>query len=167
MTQPNYDVVVVGAGIVGSSVARELARYHLKIAVLEKEADVCFGISSRNTGLLHAGFLYPQGQLKTRLCMEGNQRFAQTAKELDVPFKRTGKLTVGNTDFDRRQLHMLLERGKGNGVQGLEMVEGERLHDIAPNVKAKFALFSATSGLLNPYLYTIAVAENACKNGVT
>lgn len=167
MRQPDFDVVIVGAGVVGSSLARELAGYQLKIGVLEKANDVCYGISSRNTGLLHAGFLYPPGSLKTRLCIEGNKAFDKTAEELDIPVKRTGKLTVGSTDFDRAQFQKLLKRGEENGVTGLEIIEEERLRAFAPAVKGRFALFSATSALINPYLATIAMAENACDNGVS
>ena len=91
--QQSYDVVIIGGGVVGSAIARELSRYKLRIAVLEKESDVCTQTSGRNTGMLHAGFLYKTGSLKAICAVEGNQEFDQVARELDVPFKRTGKLT--------------------------------------------------------------------------
>ena len=96
--QQSYDVVIIGGGVVGSAIARELSRYKLRIAVLEKESDVCTQTSRRNTGMLHAGFLYKTSSLKAICAVEGNQEFDQVARELDVPFKRTGKLIVGFTD---------------------------------------------------------------------
>ena len=92
-----YDVTIIGGGAVGSAVARELMRYRLSVAVLEKESDVCTQTSGRNTGMLHAGFLYKTGSLKALCSVEGNAEFDAVAKELDVPFKRTGKLLVGFT----------------------------------------------------------------------
>lgn len=160
-----YDVLIIGAGVVGSAIARELTRYRLDICVLEKNADVCCGVSGRNTGLLHAGFLYPKGSLKTRFTLEGNRGFDQLAKELDIPFKRTGKLTVGHTPQEYDRLLSLKARGEENGVTGLEMIDKAQLRQIDPHVKGEFALYSKTSGLLNPYLYTIALAENAKQNG--
>ena len=99
-----YDVVVIGAGVVGCAVARELTRYRLSVGVLEKELDVACGNSSRNTGMLHAGFTYRPGSLKAECAVEGNREFDQVAAELDVPFKRTGKLVVGFTEQDREKI---------------------------------------------------------------
>ena len=87
-----FDVVIVGAGIIGCAVARELSRFRLKIAVVEKNLDVCFETSGRNSAVLHGGFAYDRGSLKAQCCVEGNREFDQVAKELDIPFKRTGKL---------------------------------------------------------------------------
>ena len=113
----SYDVIVIGAGVVGSAVARELSRYQLKTAVLEKELDVACGNSSRNTGMLHAGFTYKPGSLKAECAVEGNQEFDQVAKELGVPFKRTGKLVVGFTDHDRENILKYKAIGEQNGVR--------------------------------------------------
>ena len=99
-----YDAAVIGAGVVGCAVARELSRWDLKILVLEKELDVATGNSSRNTGMLHAGFTYKNGSLKAECAVEGNQEFDLVAAELSVPFKRTGKLVVGFTDHDRENI---------------------------------------------------------------
>lgn len=118
----SYDVIVIGAGVVGSAVARELSRYQLKTAVLEKELDVACGNSSRNTGMLHAGFTYKPGSLKAECAVEGNQEFDQVAKELGVPFKRTGKLVVGFTDHDRENILKYKAIGEQNGVQGMPSV---------------------------------------------
>ena len=106
--QQSYDVVIIGGGVVGSAIARELSRYKLRIAVLEKESDVCTQTSGRNTGMLHAGFLYKTSSLKAICAVEGNQEFDQVARELDVPFKRTGKLIVGFTDEHRQRLEQFM-----------------------------------------------------------
>ena len=156
-----YDVMIIGAGVVGSSVARELSRYQAKVGVLEKEADVCCGNSSRNTGLLHAGLLYAKGSLKAQFSVEGNRAFDAIAEELDVPFKRAGKLIVGFTEEERERLLALKRRGEENGVPGLTMVEQDEMREMDPNVGGNFALFSSTSGVTCPYQYTIALAENA------
>jgi len=96
-----YDVIIIGSGVVGSAVAREMARYDLKIAVLEKELDVCSETSGRNSGVLHAGFNNKPGSLMAKFCVAGCLGFDKVAKELDIPFKRTGKVVVGFTDDDK------------------------------------------------------------------
>ena len=162
----NYDVIIIGGGVVGSSIARELSRFQIKVCVLEKEADVCCGNSGRNTGMLHAGFHYEPGSLKAKFSVEGNQAFDQIAKELDIPFKRTGKLTVGFTEKHMERLLHLKDRGEKNGVPGLAIIDRNGIRRIDPNVGGEFALYSPTSGILCPHLYTIALAENAKMNGV-
>ncbi|MCD7908545.1 MAG: FAD-dependent oxidoreductase, partial [Clostridium sp.] len=84
-----FDVIIIGAGVVGNAVARELARYQLRVGVLEKEPDVCCETSARNSGVLHAGFNNKPGSLMARFCVEGNRMFDQVAAELDIPYKRT------------------------------------------------------------------------------
>lgn len=162
----SYDVIVIGAGVVGSAVARELSRYQLKTAVLEKELDVACGNSSRNTGMLHAGFTYKPGSLKAECAVEGNQEFDQVAKELGVPFKRTGKLVVGFTDHDRENILKYKAIGEQNGVKGMRMIDKEEINRIDPNAGGEFAMYVPSSGILDPMQYTIALAENACQNGV-
>ena len=163
--QKLYDVVVIGAGVVGSAVARELSRYKLNIAVLEKNLDVCFETSSRNTGVCHGGFAYDPGSLKARLCVEGNKMMGQLSEELGFAFKRCGKVLVGNTDEEYNQLLRVMEQGKANGATGLRMIDDDELHRLVPAVVGKFALFSENSGILDPFMFTIALAENAAHNG--
>ncbi len=163
--QQNYDVLIVGGGVVGSAIARELSRYQLRIGVLEKNYDVCFETSGRNSAVLHGGFAYDTGSLKAKFCVEGNAEFDEVAKELDVPFKRTGKVLVGNTDEDMAQLKRTMAQGEINGATGLELIDEKRLHEIVPAVVGKFALLSNNSGILDPFTYTIALAENAVQNG--
>lgn len=162
----SYDVIIIGAGVIGSAVARELSRYDLNIAVLEKELDVACGNSSRNTGMLHAGFTYKPGSLKAECAVEGNQEFDQVAKELGVPFKRTGKLVVGFTEHDYENILKYKEIGEKNGVKGMRMIGKEEIAQIDPNAGGEFAMYVPTSGILDPIQYTIALAENACQNGV-
>ena len=161
----NYDVIIIGGGVVGSAVARELTRYRLSVAVLEKESDVCTQTSGRNTGMLHAGFLYKPGSLKAQCAVEGNAEFDQVSRELDVPFKRTGKLIVGFTDEDRQRLEYFIERGRINGVPGMELIDRKRMDEIDPSAGGNFAIHCPSSGILDPFIYTIALAENAVKNG--
>ena len=116
-----YDVTVIGAGVVGCAVARELSRYRLRTLVLEKEQDVACGNSSRNTGMLHAGFTYKPGTLKAECAVEGNREFDQVARELGVPFKRTGKLVAGFTDQDRENILKYKAVGEQNGVEGMRI----------------------------------------------
>ena len=163
--QKEYDIIVIGGGVVGSAIARELSRYRLKIAVLEKESDVCTQTSGRNTGMLHAGFLYKTGSLKAICAVEGNAEFDRVAKELDVPFRRTGKLIVGFTEDDRKRLEAFKARGEANGVPGLEIIDRERMDALDPSAGGNFAMWAPTSGILDPFTYTIALAENAVANG--
>jgi glycerol-3-phosphate dehydrogenase len=161
----NSDIIIIGGGVVGSAIARELTRYKLSVTVLEKESDVCTQTSGRNTGMLHAGFLYKTGSLKAQCCVEGNKEFDRVARELDVPFKRTGKLIVGFTEEHRQRLLTMLERGKANGVEGMELIDRARMDEIDPSAGGNFAIYCPASGILDPFTYTIALAENAVKNG--
>ena len=161
----NFDVIIIGGGVVGSAVARELSRYQLRIGVLEKELDVCNGTSGHNTGLLHSGILYPKGSLKNLCCLESCAEFDQVAKELDVPFRRCGKLIVGFGDEERARLEALYRRGLDNGVSDIRMIGHEELKAMEPNADGDFAIFVPSAGILCPFTYTIALAENAAMNG--
>lgn len=162
----HYDVVIIGAGVVGCAVAREISRYQLNTLVIEKEPDVACGNSSRNTGVLHAGFTYKPGSLKAECSVEGNEEFDRVAEELEVNFKRTGKVVVGFDEKDRKSLLRFKENGEKNGVKGLRMIEKEELNSIDSSAGGEFAMYSPNSGILNPMQYTIALAENAHQNGV-
>ncbi len=161
-----YDCIVIGSGVVGSAIARELSRYKLKIGVLEKNLDVCNETSGRNSAVVHGGFANPVGSLKAKCCVEGNRIMGELSEELSFPFKRCGKLLVGNTEEDRAQLERTLEQGRVNGSTGLRMIERDEIEKICPYVKGEFALLSESSGIMDPFLYTIGLAENAKKNGV-
>ena len=161
-----YDVLIIGGGVVGSAMAREMSRYRLKIGVLEKNLDVCNETSGRNSGVVHGGFAYDRGSLKAKLCVEGNKMMGDLAKELDFHFIRCGKVLVGNTEEDMETLKRTMEQGKDNGATNLELIDEKRLHELVPAVVGKFAMFSHNSGIVDPFGYTIALAENAHANGV-
>lgn len=161
-----YDVLIVGGGMIGSAIAREMSRYQLKIGVLEKNLDVCYETSGRNSAVVHGGFAYDEGSLKARLCVEGNRMMGDLAQELDFPFLRCGKVLVGNTEEDMETLKRTLVQGEKNGSRGLEIVDEDRLHELVPAAVGKFAMYSPNSGILEPFKYTIALAENAHQNGV-
>ena len=114
-----YDVAVIGAGVVGSAIARELSRYKLKIGVFEKNLDVCNETSGRNSAVVHGGFAYDADTLKARFCVAGNRMMGDLSEELDFPFKRCGKVLVGNTEEDMEQLKRTLKQGDVNGATGL------------------------------------------------
>ncbi|MGO5549188.1 NAD(P)/FAD-dependent oxidoreductase [Lachnospiraceae bacterium LCP19S3_B12] len=161
-----YDVAVIGAGVIGSAIARELSKYQLRIAVLEKNLDVCNETSGRNSAVVHGGFAYDVGSLKSRFCVAGNRMMDRLSEELDFPFKRCGKVLVGNTEEDMRQLERVMEQGRQNGVEGLTLIDGEKLHELVPAVVGEFAMWSPASGIMDPFLFTVALAENAHDNGV-
>ena len=160
------DVAVIGGGVIGSAIARELARFDISISVIEKNLDVVCETSGRNSAVVHGGFAYDRGTLKARLCVEGNKLMDQAAAELGFPFIRTGKVLVGNTDEDMRQLERTMEQGFDNGASGLEIIDGKKLHELVPAVNGSFAMLSSRSGIMDPFLFTIAQAENAAENGV-
>ncbi|HBF38794.1 MAG TPA: FAD/NAD(P)-binding oxidoreductase [Firmicutes bacterium] len=162
----SYDVLIIGAGVVGSAIAREMSRWELKIGVLEKNRDVCLETSGRNSAVIHGGFAYDNGTRKAECCVEGVSEFDRVARELDVPFKRTGKVLVGNTTEEYESLQKTIANGKRNGSVGLEMIDKERLHQMVPAVIGEFAMLSPMSGIVDPFRYTVALAENAKMNGV-
>lgn len=161
-----YDVLIIGGGMVGSAIAREMSGYCLKTGVLEKNLDVCNETSGRNSAVVHGGFAYDSGSLKARFCVEGNKIMGQLSKDLDFKFIRCGKVLVGNTESDMETLKRTVKQGEANGVEGLELIGKERLHELVPSVIGEFAMYSPNSGILDPFNYTIALAENAHANGV-
>ncbi len=162
-----YDVVIIGAGVVGAMVARKLSAYQLKICVLEKENDVAMGASKANSAIIHAGFDAKEGSLKAALNVKGNEMMPQIAKELGVPFKNNGSLVIGFCDEDRKELEKLLERGQKNGVKGLRIIEKDELKKLEPNIhdNAICALDAPTGGIICPYELTLAAIGNAMDNG--
>ena len=163
-----YDVIIIGAGVSGSAVARELSRYKMKVGVLEKEEDVCSGTSKANSGIVHAGYDAAEGSLMAKLNVRGNEMMEALARDLDIPFKRTGSLVICLHEEDRPQLQVLYERGGRNGVPGLRILEREELKDMEPNIsdEACAALYAPTAGIICPFELNIAMAENAAMNGV-
>ncbi len=163
-----YDVLIVGAGVVGCSLARELSRWNLSIAVVEKENDVAMGTSKANSGIVHAGFDAHTGTNKAIYNVLGARMFPHLAEELDFPYRKNGAFVLCFDENDRPKLSELLEQGKRNGVTGLSILDGDAIRKMEPNVSDKVVagLYAETSGIVSPYEMTIAYAENACVNGV-
>ncbi len=160
------EVLVIGAGVIGCAIARELAKFKIETVLLEKETDVGSGVSKGNSGVLHTGLYYPRGSLKAKLCVEGRLMFPELAKQLDVPYKLCGKHVIARTEEELEDLEGLKAVGEGNGVKGLNIISGEELKKREPHLDALYALHSPVAGIVPPYLFTIALAENALKNGV-
>lgn len=162
----SYDVIIVGAGVVGNAIARELSRYQINVAVLEKELDVGTGTSSRNSGVLHSGIHYKPGSVRAKVNVKGNEMMGDLCSKLKVKIQYLGKLTVAQDDADIETLHQLKEQGEANGVPGLEILDRDQMQKIQVGVGGIQALFSPTTGIICPYGLTMALAENAVANGV-
>lgn len=168
MQNLNYDAVIIGAGVTGCAIARELSRYELNVCVVEKEEDVCSGTSKANSGIVHAGFDAVPGKLKAKFNIEGSRRMPQLAKELDFDYKQNGSLVLCFHEEEKEALQELYERGLKNGVEGLKLLNGDEAREMEPNVTDAVvaALYAPTGGIVCPFGLTIALAENACENGV-
>lgn len=168
MNQFDYEVIIVGGGVIGCAVARELSRYDLKICLLEKGEDVCSGTSKANSGIVHSGYDARSGTLKAELNVRGNQMMDELSERLDFEFMRNGSFVLCFHEKDIPLLHSLLERGICNKVQGLRIVSGEEVRAMEPNLTEQVvcALYAPSGGIVCPFGMTIALAENACDNGV-
>jgi len=162
------DVLIIGGGVIGCSIARELSRYYCKIILLEKEEDVCSGTSKANSGVVHAGYDAKTGSLKAELNVKGNAMMEGLAKELDFEFKRNASVVLCFEQEDMPALETLFERGKANGVPNLSIISGDEIRKMEPNIAEEVvaALYAPTGGIVCPFGLTIAMAENACDNGV-
>lgn len=162
------DIIVIGAGVVGCSIARELSKYNLDVLVVEKNSDVSGGISKGNSGIVHAGYNEKIGTLKAKLNIEGNKIFDDLSRDLQFPFKRNGAFILAFSDEEMKTLESLKENGEKLGVEGLEILTREEALNIEPNLNKEIVgvLNVKTSGIVSPYEMTIALAENAAENGV-
>ncbi|MCH1961754.1 NAD(P)/FAD-dependent oxidoreductase [Clostridium perfringens] len=162
------DIIVIGAGVVGCSIARELSKYNLDVLVVEKNSDVSEGVSKGNSGIVHAGYNEKIGTLKAKLNIEGNKMFDDLSRDLQFPFKRNGAFILAFSDKDMKTLESLKEKGEKLGVEGLEILTREEALNIEPNLNKEIVgvLNVKTSGIVSPYEMTIALAENAAENGV-
>ena len=163
-----YDIIIIGAGVTGCAVARFLSRYKAKVCVVERCEDVCCGTSKANSAIVHAGFDAEHGTLMAKMNLQGNLMMPKLAKDLDFAFIQNGSLVVCMSEDDLPRLQKLYENGVANGVEQLEIVDSKRLHEQEPNVssEAVAALWAPTGGIVCPFGYTIALAENANANGV-
>ena len=162
-----YDVIIVGAGVNGCFIARTLAKYQLKILVIEKESDVGDATSAANSAIVHSGYDPHPGTLKAELNVLGNKMYPEICKELDVSFKMNGSLTISTNPEEDEKLDELLELGKANGAD-VRIIGQEELFKLEPFVtkKALRALYAPTAGIINPFELCVALMENAMDNGV-
>jgi glycerol-3-phosphate dehydrogenase len=163
-----YDVAIIGGGITGCAIARELMRYRLKVVLVEKVADVSAGSSKSNSGIIHAGHHAHAGTVKGDLEWTGNQLWDQLHDELDFGFHRSGELTVAFQPEQVKTLEQLLADGNARGVKGLEIWDKERTLQEEPNLTSQVvaAVYAPTSGIINPYEACFALMENARLNGL-
>ena len=164
-----FDAVIIGAGVTGAFVARNLAKYDLRVCVLEKESDVAMGATRANSAIVHAGFDAKEESLKAKFNVLGSEMMEEVCSELGVKYNRCGSLVVGFSEEDRQTLNELLERGKRNGVRDLRIVERDELLEIEKNIGkgALLALYAPTGAIVCPYELCMAALGNAMDNGVS
>ncbi len=163
-----HDVIIIGAGIVGCCVARELSKYKLDVLVLESASDVAEGSTKANSGILHAGYDCKPGSLKAKVNVEGNKLFYQLAPKLHFPVAKNGSLVLAFSDQDVEHLHKLYDQGVKNKVEGLAILNRDQVLGMEKNINSTVvaALHAETGGIVSPYEAAIAFAESACINGV-
>ena len=164
-----FDIAIVGAGITGCAIARQLARYDLSICVIEAANDIALGASKANGGLVHAGYDPAPGTVKAQVNARGCELYGTWAQELGFLFCRTGSMVLGFNDEDRAHLKKLRQNGLANGVPELSIIGPERIHELEPRASAKAtcALWCPSTGFVDPFEVAIAALENAVANGVT
>lgn len=163
-----YDVIIIGAGVIGANIARELSKYKINVCMLESEADVSCGSSKANSGIVHGGYSDEPGTLKAELCVKGNKMFKQLEKELNFGYRETGSLVLAFSEEEKENLEVLYRNGIVNGANGMEIIDGDEVRKMEPYLskEIKWALFCKDSGVCSPYEFTIALTENALENGV-
>ena len=162
-----YDVAIIGAGVIGSALFRELGKYRLSTVLIEKENDVALGSSRANSAIVHAGYDPPPGTFMARFNVEGNKIYPRLCADLNVPFRQNGSLIVALTPEETPQLKRLYENGLKNGVEGLELVDAQGVRALEPNLQPSIcgALVAPTGGIVGSYEFTIALAESGAING--
>lgn len=163
-----YDIVIIGAGVIGTIIARELSRYKLNIAILEKENDVSCGASKANSGIIHGGYDAKHGTIKAIMSRRGNQMYDKLNSELNFGLDRIGSLVLGYNKDDLLKLEKLMKNGIKNGVSDLKIIYADEIKNLEPNINESVycALYCPSAGIVSPYEVTIALAENAVLNGV-
>lgn len=162
-----YDVLVIGAGVIGGMVARELSRYDLSVCVLEKEHDVAMGASKANSGIVHGGYDPEPGTLKAQMNTAGVELLFQAAKELNVPCKRNGSMVCAFSPEEEPQLEMLYQRGQINKTPDLALLSGDEARALEPELSKEVTkvLYVPNAGIICPYSLTVAAIGNAMDNG--
>ena len=165
----DFDFLVIGAGVTGCALVRALASRNPKacIGLLEKEGEVAFHTSGRNSGVVHGGYNQKPGTLKARFCVEGNRRLKEYAKKRNVPLAETGIMVLARAESERPTLEELLRRGRENGVPGLRIIEGDEVRRLEPNATGLFALHAPSGASVDPAAFVNALAEDAKVAGVS
>ena len=163
-----YDVAVIGAGIIGCGVARELSRYNCKTVLIEKENDVAMGTTRANSAIIHAGYDPEPGTLMAKYNVPGNRMAEDICRELDVPFRRCGSFVLAFDENDMKTVKRLYEKGVENGVPDMKILDGDEVRKMEPNVSAECvgALYAPSAGIVNPWEMALAMGEQAVDNGV-
>lgn len=163
-----YDVAIVGAGVIGGMLARELSKYKLSVCILEKENDVAMGQSRANSGIIHGGYDPIPGTLKAKLNSQGVELLFAAAKELNVPCKRNGSMVCAFSAEEEPLIRELYEQGQENNIPGLKILSGDEARTMEPNLSAAVTkvLHITNAGIVCPYDLTIAAVGNAMDNGV-
>lgn len=162
------DLLIIGAGVVGAALARELSRYQLRVLLVEKEVDVSFGTSKSNSGIVHSGIHDHPGTLKARLCVKGNQLYPELAADLNVLYKQNGTLVVARDPSELPVLEALYNQGLANGVKGVTFLKRDVLLRLEPNLAPTLeaGLLVQSGGIVVPFDLVFALVENATANGV-
>ena len=163
-----YDIIVIGCGVIGASVAYELSKYNLKVLVLEKEIDVADGTTKANSGILHSGYDPEPGTLMAKLNVEGSKRIKELVKKLDVQYNECGSLVLAFNKEDEKTLEKLLDNGIKNGVENLRIIDKEEVEKLEPNINKTVtkALYSPGAGVIDPWELCIAMSQVAVSNGI-
>ncbi len=162
-----YNAAIIGAGVIGGMIARELTKCGLSVCILEKENDVAMGATKANSAIVHAGFDAAEGSLKALLNVKGSQMMPTITKELGVKYQNNGALVIGFNASDKNIIKRLFERGIKNGVKDLALLDSDALKEKEPNISSDTicALWAPTSAIVCPYELTIAAIGNAMDNG--
>ena len=163
-----HDVLIIGAGVTGTMIARELSKYLLDVVILDKNNDAGDATSSANSAIIHSGYDPEPGSLKAKFNVLGNAKYPELVKQLDVPFIHCGSLTIATEDEQLPVLKELAERSKINGVE-VKLLNKEEVLKMEPNInpEVKGALFAPTAGIIDPFNLVVHAMENAIDNGVT
>ena len=163
-----FDVVVIGAGIMGAAVSRELSKYELKVLLLDKENDVSCGTTKANSAIVHAGYDAKEGSLMAKYNVLGNAMYEKLCEEVDAPFRRVGSYVLAFSDKEKEHLEMLYQRGLNNGVPEMEIIGAAEIQKREPHVskEAVAALYAGTAGITGPWELATKLIENAMENGV-
>ena len=159
-----YDVAIIGAGVVGGLIARELSRYNLSVVLLEKENDVAIGASKANSGIVHAGFDAAEGSLKARFNVLGCGMMKKVTEELGVAYKNNGSIVIADSEESLEIVNSLYERGIKNGVPDLRVLSEAELKEMLPMVNGIGALYAPSAGIVCPYGLATAAIGNAALN---